>query len=64
MVGFLGTLYILASFTLSFSIINLLFQLSPTHAYIILASYLVIIGLETYFKYLVRKEKENESTNQ
>lgn len=64
MIGLLGTLYLLASFALSFSIINLLFQLSPTHAYIILASYLVIIGLETYFKHLARRKKENESTNE
>lgn len=61
--GFLGTVYLLASFVMSFSIINLLFQVSERHAYVIVASYLIINGIELYFKHLVKKEKENESTN-
>lgn len=58
MVNFLGIVYILATFALSFSVINLLFQLSTPHAYVILASYLLIIGIESYIKYLLRKETE------
>lgn len=60
MVNLLGTVYLLASFALSFSVINLLFQLSTPHACIIVASYLLIVGIESYLKHLVKKEKENE----
>jgi hypothetical protein len=58
----LGRIYLLASFALSFSIINLLFQVSPPHAYVITASYLIIVGLETYFKYLIRKGNQQSDS--